>query len=307
MGETSFSLQELRDAEPADLPDPLALTAQDGVALAYRRYAPASPRAALLFYHGGGAHDGAGYQWLGQGLQTHYDTAVYLPDLRGHGASDGPRGDAPSPDQVWTDITTFIAHIHTELPEVPLFLGGHSSGAGLALNYAGWPGREPVSGYVFLSPQLGPDAHTGRPSLPAPFVRVDGASFAAYFASGGAAHGHDYAVHFNYSPSLLAADPGLVAAITVTTSVALTPAAPGPQFAALDRPFGLWIGSEDELFVPDRVLAYADLATGVGSLSQAAVIPGAKHLSVLVRAHETIGPWITRTVARTASRRSSPG
>ena len=295
MTEASFSIQELREAAPVSLPDAETLAASDGVVLAYRRYAAASPRAALLFFHGGGAHSGAGYQWLGRGLQSQSDVAVYMPDLRGHGASGGPRGDAPSPAQMWADVDRFIGLVRLELPQVPVFLGGHSSGAGLALNYAGRPGREAVSGYVFLSPQLGPDSRTWRPAASAPFVRVDAASFAAYGESGGAEHGHDYAVRFNYPEDLLAADPGLVSAITVTTSVALTPAAPGPQFASLDRPFGLWIGSEDELFVPDAVLSYADLAKGAHEQSEAAVIPGARHLSVLIGAHETIGPWISRT------------
>jgi acylglycerol lipase len=297
MTEASFSVQELREAAPVSLPDAESLVAGDGVTLAYRRYPVASPRAALLFFHGGGAHSGAGYQWLGRGLQSQSGVAVYMPDLRGHGASGGPRGDAPSPAQMWDDVDRFLELIRSELPRVPLFLGGHSSGAGLALNYAGRSGSEPVSGYVFLSPQLGPQSRTWRPEPSAPFVRVEGASFAAYAESGGAKHGHDYAVRFNYPGDLLAADPGLVSAITVTTSVALTPAAPGPQFASLDRPFGLWIGSEDELFLPDKVLAFGDLAASVRADSDMGVMPGANHLSVLLRAHETIGPWILRMAA----------
>jgi len=75
--------------------------------------------------------------------------------------------------------------------------------------------------------------------------------------------------------------------------LALTPFSPHEQFTALNCPFGMWIGSEDELFVPEKVLAFADLAVSVRAASQASIIPGAKHLSVLLRAHETIGPWIT--------------
>jgi alpha-beta hydrolase superfamily lysophospholipase len=296
MSEASFSFQELREASNVDVADLESLTASDGVTLSYRRYAPASPRAAVLFYHGGGAHSGAGYQYVGNGLQTQFDTVVYTPDIRGHGASGGPRGDAPSPKQVWADMTTFIKHIRAEFPHLPLFLGGHSSGVGVTLNYAGQPDHEPVNGYVFLSPQLGFRAQTDRPSLTAPFAKVDASAFVAYAMSGGTSHGHDYAVQFNYPAELLAADPGLVAAITVNMSVALTPSAPRDQFAALDRPFSLWIGSEDELFLPDKVLAFADLAVAVRADSQASSIPGAKHLSVLVRAHETIGPWIAHTV-----------
>ena len=296
MSEASFSFQELREAGKVKLARLESLTASDGVTLSYRRYAPTSPRAAVLFYHGGGAHSGAGYQCVGNGLQTQFDTVVYTPDIRGHGASGGPRGDAPSPKQVWADITTFIKHIRAEYPHLPLFLGGHSSGAGMTLNYASQPDHEPVSGYVFLSPQLGVQAKTDRPALAAPFAKVDASAFAAYATSGGTSHGHDYAVQFNYPAELLAADPGLVAAITVNMSVALIPSAPHEQFAALDRPFGLWIGSDDELFLPDKVLAFGDLAVSVRADSEVSSIPGAKHLSVLVRAHETIGPWIAHMI-----------
>jgi hypothetical protein len=36
------------------------------------------------------------------------------------------------------------------------------------------------------------------------------------------------------------------------------------------------------------------LATVVRAESEARVIPDAKHLSILVKAHETIGPWLIR-------------
>jgi alpha-beta hydrolase superfamily lysophospholipase len=297
MSDASFSFQELRKAGTVSLPAVEFITAADGVQLAYRGYVPPSPRAAVLFYHGGGAHSGAGYQFLGHGLETQYAAAVTMPDIRGHGASGGPRGDAPSPLQVWEDITPFIRKMRADFPQLPLFLGGHSSGAALVLNYASQARHEPVDGYLFLSPQLGANAHIDRPSQAAPFARVDGSAFGAYFASGGTAHGHDHAVQFNYPPAVLSADPGLVAAITVNMSIALIPTAPDKAFASLEYPFGLWIGAEDELFIPDRVLAFADLASAVRSASQAGSIPDAKHLSVLVRAHETIGNWIVSRLA----------
>jgi hypothetical protein len=80
-------------------------------------------------------------------------------------------------------------------------------------------------------------------------------------------------------------------------SVALIPYAPQQQFATLDRPFGLWIGSEDELFLPDKVLAFAELAASVRSASEAMSIPEAKHLSILLNAHKIIGPWIARSIS----------
>jgi alpha-beta hydrolase superfamily lysophospholipase len=296
MPETSFSFRELSEAGKVTLAPPQSLPATDGIRLFYRRYYPAAPRAAVLFYHGGGAHSGAGYQYIGNGLQTHFDMVVYTPDIRGHGLSEGPRGDAPNPKQIWEDITSCVKQIRADYPHLPLFLGGHSSGAGLALNYASQQDHQLVTGYIFLSPQLGYKSKTDRPAQSAPFAKVDTSAFAAYSISGGKAHGHDYAVKFNYPVELLKADPGMVPAITVNMSLALTPFSPQNQFGALDRSFGLWIGSEDELFLPEKVLAFADLATSVRSRSKAGTIAGAKHLSVLLRAHERIGPWVASMV-----------
>ncbi len=166
----------------------------------------------------------------------------------------------------------------------------------MILNYASQPTHEPVIGYLFLSPQLGFRSQTDRPAQAAPFAKVDTSAFAAYAMSGGRTHGHDYAVKFNYPAELLKTDPGMVSAITVNMAMALTPFSPREQFATLTVPFGLWIGEEDELFVPEKVLAFADLAVSVRSRSQAGIIPGEKHLSILVKASEIIGPWIDRMI-----------
>ncbi len=297
MPQVSFSFKELNEASKVALPEPEFLTARDGIRLAYRRYLPIAPRAALLFYHGDGAHSGVGYQYLARGLQTGFDVLVYTPDLRGHGASGGPRGDAPSPEQVWADITTFLAYIHIQHPQLPLFLGGHSSGAGLVLNYASRPSHTPVDGYIFLSPQLGSQSRTERPGLVDPFVNMDAAAFTAYAMSSSPMKGHVYAMRYNFPQEVLAADAGMVSSITVNMAYAITPPTPRQQFTALDHPFGLWIGEEDELFLPERVLAYGNLAATVRADSQVGSIPRAKHLSVLLKAHETSGPWITRMVA----------
>jgi acylglycerol lipase len=296
MSEASFSLDELRLANKVNTASTNSIMASDGVLLAYRKYVPAIPRAVVLFYHGGGAHSGAGYQFIGNGLQSEFDTVVYITEKRRHGTSGGSRGDAPNPKQVCDDITTMIQFIREEYPQLPLFIGGHSSGAGLVLNYVTQPSHELADGYLFLSPQLGQKAQIDRPTLAIPFAQVDGSAFAAYFMIGGIEHEHDYAVKFNYPAEVLKADPGLVAAITVNMSLASIPSAPQQQFTALDRPFGLWIGEEDELFLPEKVLAFADLAKLVRAESEAMSIPNAKHLSILVNAHETIGHWIANKI-----------
>ncbi len=274
------------------------LTASDGVKLAYRRYLPATPRAVVLFYHGGGAHNAAGYQTLASSLQTQYAVAVFLPDLRGHGASEGSRGDSPSPKQVWDDVSTFITHIRTQFPTLPLILGGHSSGAGLILNYSSQPNHQPVDNYIFLSPEFGFRSRTARPTQSTPFAQANTTLFIINAISAGWLFGHAHAVRFNYPQEILDSDPGLVASYTVNMANAVTPSAPQSQFANLDRAFGLWLGADDELLLPASVLGFADLATQVQISSEIGSIPNTNHLSVLTKAHATIGPWLARLEKR---------
>ena len=303
MSETSFSFDELQSANTVENPVPETLTASDGVTLSYRRYTPIAPRAVVLFYHGGGAHSGAGYQFLGSGLQNEFDIAVYMPDIRGHGASEGTSGDTPNPGQVWKDITTFIKQIHAEFPQLPIFLGGHSSGAGLVLNYASQPNHETIDSYIFLSPQFGFRSKTARPTLATSFATVNTFPFISNSMSGGLLSGHSRAVRFNYPSELLASDKGLVSSYTVNMANAITPHAPHKQFAKIDRAFGLWIGADDELINPGKVLAFADLAVSVRAASEVGSISNAKHLSILVNAHATIGPWIARHIQKINSQR----
>jgi len=53
---------------------------------------------------------------------------------------------------------------------------------------------------------------------------------------------------------------------------------------------GLWVGSEDELFVAEKVAEFG--STTGESVSE--IVPGQTHLGILVRIHEQIGPWLTR-------------
>ena len=94
------------------------------------------------------------YHHLGEGLSAEFPIAVYTPDIRGHGYSDGDRGDTPTVDQVWEDVNTMVKQARTKYPKLPLFIGGHSGGAGLALNYSSYEKKAEIDGYVFSLPTL---------------------------------------------------------------------------------------------------------------------------------------------------------
>lgn len=309
-----FSFSEILapSSDAGDKPDttePVKVLASDGVELSIRIYKPppSTPQKeiALLFYHGGGAYSGGGYQYLAKGLSEQYGVTVYLPDLRGHGDSGGERGDAPSKEQVWRDIDTaveFVANKHKQQQNkfagkpFQIYLGGHSSGGGLVVNYATERNDKNnksgmIEGYVLVSPELGYMSGTARPNRKE-FARVNIFAFIANGIFG--VLGHNKAVRFNYPVELLQQDKGLVGFNTVNMANAITPETPKEQMASMctsddSKPVGLWVGSDDELFDANKVADFVpDTDHNTGT-----VLPEKNHLGILVDIHEKIGPWIT--------------
>lgn len=295
MSHESFSFQELRNVQEIAMPPIETVTASDGIKLAYRSYVPKHPKAGIIFYHGGGAHSAAGYQYLGSVLSARYHISAFTPDIRGHGKSEGAKGDAPNPQQVLKDISSLVIHIKKHYPHLPLYLGGHSSGAGLILNYSGSAGKADVAGYVFLAPQLGFRSKTERADNPHPFAQVNVLPFIINGMSGGALLGHTKAVTFNYPPQLLESDAGFVGYNTVNMAKALTPSSPREQLNQLDKPLGVWIGDLDEVLDADRVVSFVKSGCSGAHVEK---VSGERHLSILIQGAQYIGPWILDTAKK---------
>ncbi|WP_088834067.1 alpha/beta hydrolase [Paenibacillus tyrfis] len=273
------------------------LESNDHIRLAYRSYVPANPKAVVIFYHGSGANSGAGYQPIGEQLSQNYGIATYLPDIRGHGLSAGDRGDAPSVEQVYDDITSMISAAHRQFPSVPIFLGGHSAGAGLVVNYINSPHHEFVNGYLFVAPDFGPKSYTMNEGN-GNFATVCVKAFVAYELTGGLLKGHAAGVRYNYSEEQMKSGIGLVQYNSVNMALALNPTRPSQEVAGIDRPFGLWVGAEDEIMNPQKVVTFAGLATQVSHESFTEIVPGEKHLTILNNVAKSIGPWILQAVSR---------
>mmetsp|Transcript_31652 Transcript_31652/g.62707 ORF Transcript_31652/g.62707 Transcript_31652/m.62707 type:complete len:314 (+) Transcript_31652:293-1234(+) len=299
-----FAFDEVMSTFQNPFPEPpeLKITASDGVKLAVRTYRPggnATSKAALLFFHGGGAHATAGYHAMARKLSDECGITVHTPDLRGHGASQGPRGDAPSAEQLWRDVDSLLEFVREDNQEegTPIFLGGHSSGAGLVLNYTTWAAKPskgqasapstkvPIAGYLLLSPQLGYVAKVDRPDQKPRFARVSVLSFIVNGLSGGLFLGHSRAVRFNYPQRILDQDPLLVAFNTVNMANGISPEKPRKQMEALEAAgdMGLWIGADDELFIAEKVAGFA---------KEGKVIPQQTHVGIVLHAHKWLGPWL---------------
>jgi alpha-beta hydrolase superfamily lysophospholipase len=106
-------------------------------------------RAEVVLTHGLGEHAGR-YEHVAACLGE-AGIRVIAYDLRGHGRSGGPRGDAPNYDALLDDLDRVL----TVCPrgEGPIFLMGHSLGGQITLKFL-LERRPPVRGAVIASPWL---------------------------------------------------------------------------------------------------------------------------------------------------------
>lgn len=268
--------------------------ATDGTRLAYFAFVPARPKASLVFYHGSGANSRAGYLGFARTLEAKYDVAVYLIDMRGHGASGGARGDAPTPAQVWQDSERAVDLAHTDQPAVPLYIGGHSSGAGVVLNSETLVNKQ-VAGYIFLAPDFGLHSGTEQRTDASNFATVCQRPFIVNAASNGLLDGHSAAVSFAYTREQIRSA-GLVNRYTVNMSLAQNAATSATVLGEIHKPIGIWIGSRDEVFSPSKVFGYAKKATHAPLTL--GTIPGATHLGIINAAAASVGEWIDTSAKR---------
>ncbi|WP_454108812.1 alpha/beta hydrolase [Leifsonia shinshuensis] len=268
--------------------------ATDGTRLAYYAFVPAHPVASLVFSHGSGANSAAGYLPLARELDQEYGIATYLVDLRGHGASGGPRGDTPSVAQLQRDEQTAVDDVRRALPGIPEFVGGHSAGAGVVLNSVPRIAHE-VAGYVFVAPDFGLRSGTELATDASNFATVCQRPLIAATVTDGLLDAHAPAVGFAYTAAQIT-DAHLVDRYTADMAIGQNPADAVGTLAGIRRPVGVWVGADDEVFDAARVVAYARHAPQVTT----GIVPGATHLGVLDTVASDIGPWVDR-VAQTGN------
>jgi len=148
--------------DTSSLPALQTYAARDGAVLSYRHY-PADSNRVLVLVHGSGWHSSYLLP-LAEFISAENLAHVYTPDLRGHGRAPVRRGDIDHIDQLEDDVADLIAVIRQEHPDATLVVGGHSSGGGLALRFAGSQYGSQADAYLLLAPYLQYNAPTARPN-----------------------------------------------------------------------------------------------------------------------------------------------
>jgi len=111
------------------------LVSSDGLKLYFRRWPAPQPRAICLLVHGIAEHSGR-YGHLAEAL-THHRFDVLALDHRGHGRSEGRRGDCRSFRQFVEDLHLLAGQARAQISRMlPMALVGHSLGGLIALTYA---------------------------------------------------------------------------------------------------------------------------------------------------------------------------
>lgn len=250
------------------------------------------PSEVFIIYHGGGVHRNAGYPVLAYQLCADPYVAVCLVDIRGHGQSDGQRGSVARPDLIWQDVDTIMGEMERYFPDARRHLVGHSSGAGMLINYCTrYDYQHSADSLILVAPEFGPFAGIARAIEERQrFAQVRQWPFIVNAMSAGYLLGGCWAVKLHFSDQVLSSSPGFVSRYSVNMANALTPRDPKKQLSSLSVPTLLLFAQHDELF--DRQ-AMCDFANQHGNdLLQSQEMPGATHLACVFDAHHYMAAFI---------------
>ncbi|MGH1330527.1 MAG: alpha/beta hydrolase [Paracoccaceae bacterium] len=257
-------------------------TAKDGSKQPLRWFPANAPDAPILILLHGSSWHGLQFETLGQKLAQAGIASVAAPDLRGHGFAPKRRGDLDYIGQFDDDIAALIADLKARAPGAPILLGGHSSGGGLVVRYAG-SGLPQPDGYVLLAPFLKHNAPTMRPNAGGwsnvLLRRMIGLSI--FNSLGITALNRLTVIEFSVSPQV--ADGPLGHTLTAQYSYRLNTAyAPRSDYTAdiagLKSPFALIAGAKDEAFIATE---YEPLISQYSDQGQYNIVPEIGHLDIV--------------------------
>jgi non-heme chloroperoxidase len=280
--------QPFASLDQTGLPPRSRYRARDGEQLSFRRYPAVGERVAVLIH--GSAGSSIDMHPLASALEA-AGVAVYVPDIRGHGA-DRPHGEIAYVGQLESDLTDLLAAVHPEHAAASWTLIGFSSGGGFALRMAAE--RRPAPSfdrYVLISPYLKYNAPSMRgpdDPRPASSPAADTRSWAAPSIGRIVALTwlNDVGLHhWDGLPVVRFAVPADLDDVTAAYSWRLLQnfqphADYRSDIRAVERPMQVIVGGADELFVPERMRAEFQAERPDIPVS---ILPGMGHADMVTR------------------------
>lgn len=284
------ALETVAEAD-SSLPDRRSFQARDGAELWYRYYPADKADANLIFIHGSGV-DSVYLHRLANALSENGVANVYTPDLRGHGPSPARRGDIDYIGQLEHDVADFMDHVASEASAgSAMVLGGHSSGGGLALRFAGSGSGAGVDGYVLLAPYLGHDAPTAVENSGGWAEPLLGRIIllSALNAVGLTWFNGTEALRFNMPEANRTGKETLAYSYRMMTGI--NPRDYAEDLQSLDAPLLVAVGADDEAF---QAAAYPGVMDAHAPHARVEILEGVSHLDIVQsqRALGLVARWV---------------
>ena len=265
----------------SELPELSRYAARDGTVLPVRHYPvvpPAPSDRVLVLIHGSGYHSRY-LMPLAERIAASGTAQVYTPDLRGHGSSPARRGDIDYADQLEDDMVDLITHIRELNPAARIFVGGHSSGGGLALRFAGSGHGSENAGYVLLSPFLRHDAPTSRSNAGGWAKPKTLRIIALAILNAMGVSRFDDTVVIEFSMPEEVRDGTETLAYTHRLNTGLAPRHYGSDLEAIDTPLLVLVGGDDEAFIAEK---FPETVSSHAPGAVVKIVPDTSHMGIVV-------------------------
>ena len=276
------------------LPDLQAYVARNGSTLYYRYY-PSSSNNVVILLHGSGWHSRY-FLPLASYISTRNLAAVYTPDLRGHGRHPERRGDVDYIGQYEDDLADLIAEIKKRHSPKHIIVGGHSSGGGLALRFAGSRYGKMASAYLLLSPYLKYNAPTVPQNSGGWANPFTGRIIGLTMLNNVGIHGFDDLRVITFNLPEAYRDGTETLAYTHRLNTAYAPSHYEKDLAAITQPLEVIVGKADEAFIAEKFSP----AMSPYANTDVVLLPKVTHMGVVVgpEVQPVVGAWLTRIFAK---------
>jgi len=259
-----------------NMPPLHTFAARDGKRLACRHY-PSQSETVLILVHGSGWHSQY-FLPLAEFISSEGLAQVYTPDLRGHGSTPERRGDVDYIDQLEDDLADLIAYIRRDHPNAMLIIGGHSSGSGLVIRFAGSQYGQQADAFMLLSPYLKYNAPTMRPNSGGWTHPYNGRFAGLTMLNMMGIHWFDYLTAIEFNMPKEARDGTETLSYSYRLNTGFSPRNYKKDLRAIKKPLLVVAGTKDDAF-------FAELFEPVMSqytAAQFALMPGVTHMGVVV-------------------------